>query len=95
MLQSIEVAGMTFVLLFGVILHLNCCRLKFDFERESKAFKGRRVPMARPIEPTPVLEGRDAEQFLDSVRNTEPVSNDRQRWMDNLVQQSRTAEQNR
>jgi hypothetical protein len=51
--------------------------------------------MARPIEPTPVLEGRDAEQFLDSVRNTEPVSNDRQRWMDNLVQQSRTAEQNR
>jgi hypothetical protein len=51
--------------------------------------------MARPIEPTPVLEGRDAEQFLDSVRVNEPISNDRQRWMDTLVQQSKTAEQNR
>jgi hypothetical protein len=51
--------------------------------------------MARPIEPTPVLEGRDAEQFLESVRINAPVSDDRQRWMDNLVQQSRTAEQNR
>jgi hypothetical protein len=51
--------------------------------------------MARPIEPTPVLEGTDAEQFLDSVRVNEPISNDRQRWMDILVQQSKTAEQNR
>jgi antitoxin component of MazEF toxin-antitoxin module len=50
--------------------------------------------MAQPIEPTPVLEGRDAEQFWESVKVNEPVY-DRQRWMDNLVQQSRTAEQNR
>lgn len=51
--------------------------------------------MARPIEPTPVLEGRDAERFLESVKINAPVSNDRQRWMDNLVQQSRIAENNR
>lgn len=51
--------------------------------------------MARPIEPTPVLEGRDAEQFLASVRNDQPVSDDRQRWMDDLVRQSRIAEKNR
>jgi hypothetical protein len=51
--------------------------------------------MARPIEPTPVIEGRDAEQFLDLVKVNEPISNDRQRWLDNLVQQSRIAEQNR
>jgi hypothetical protein len=51
--------------------------------------------MARPIEPTPVLEDRDAERFLESVRINEPVSNDRQRWMDDLVRQSRAAEQNR
>jgi hypothetical protein len=51
--------------------------------------------MALPIEPTPVLEGRDAEQFLDSVKVSAPVSDDRQRWMDKLVQQSRIAERNR
>lgn len=51
--------------------------------------------MARPIEPTPVLEDRDAEQFLESVKINTPVSDDRQRWMDSLVQQSRAAEQNR
>jgi len=51
--------------------------------------------MARPIEPTPVLEGRDAELFLESVRVKAPVSDDRQRWMDDLVRQSRIAEGNR
>jgi hypothetical protein len=48
--------------------------------------------MARPIEPTPVLEGRDAEVFLDSVRVSEPISEDRQRWMDDLVRQTEAAE---
>lgn len=51
--------------------------------------------MARPIEPTPVLEGTDAEVFLASVRLNEPVSEDRQRWMADLVQQSKNAERNR
>ncbi len=51
--------------------------------------------MARPIEPTPILEGDDAEQFLDSVKITERVSDDRRRWMDSLVQQSKLAESNR
>jgi len=48
--------------------------------------------MARPIEATPVLKGRDADQFLESVRMTQPVSEDRQRWMSDLVQQSKAAE---
>jgi len=47
--------------------------------------------MARPIEATPVLEGRDAESFLESVR-PKPVSEERQRWMQELVQQSKKAE---
>ena len=47
--------------------------------------------MARPIEATPVLKGRDAERFLDSVR-PEPISEDRQRWMQELMEQSRKAE---
>ena len=50
--------------------------------------------MARPIEATPVLKGRDAERFLDSVR-PEPVSEERQRWMQELIQQSREAERPR
>jgi antitoxin component of MazEF toxin-antitoxin module len=29
--------------------------------------------MAQPIEPTPVLEGRDAEQFLESVKVNETL----------------------
>jgi hypothetical protein len=52
--------------------------------------------MARPIEPTPVLEGKDAEVFLASARiDQQAVSSDRQRWMDDLVRQSRIAEKNR
>ena len=50
--------------------------------------------MARPIEATPVLEGRDAERFLDSVK-TERISEDRQRWMDNVVRESKVAEKPR
>ena len=63
--------------------------------RNQKKSNGKEYRMARPIEPTPVLEGRDAEQFLASVRNDQPVSDDRQRWMDDLVRQSRIAEKNR
>jgi hypothetical protein len=87
---------MTSVLLFGVGSHSKCCKLEFDFAKKSKVLKkNRSITMARPIEPTPVLEDNDAERFLDSVRNTEPVSDDRQRWMNELVQQSRIAERNR
>lgn len=51
--------------------------------------------MARPIEATPVLKGRDADQFLESVKMAQPVSQDRQRWMDDLVRQSKAAEKSR
>lgn len=48
--------------------------------------------MARPIEPTPVLKGRDADRFLDSVRTPQPIAEDRLRWMDDLANQSKAVE---
>ena len=51
--------------------------------------------MARPIEPTPILEGRDAEKFLDSVKVTAPMPEDRSRWMDDLARQSKAVERPR
>ena len=49
--------------------------------------------MARPIEATPVLTGKDAEQFLNQVKVSSPPSDDRLRWMESLANQSRSAEQ--
>jgi hypothetical protein len=48
--------------------------------------------MARPIEATPVLTGRDAEIFLRQVRLTEPVSKARLAWLERLAEESKSAE---
>jgi hypothetical protein len=40
---------------------------------------------------SPILKGRDAEKFLDSVR-WEPISEDRQRWLQKVSEQSKQAE---
>lgn len=49
--------------------------------------------MARPIEATPVLKGKDAKAFLEDTRMAEPVCPERVRWLDNLAEESRAAEQ--
>ena len=48
--------------------------------------------MARPIEATPVLTGQDARVFLRDAEVREPVSEQRMTWLDNLAQQSKSAE---
>lgn len=48
--------------------------------------------MARPIEATPVLKGKDAREFLTQTRLSEPVSADRMRWLDKLANESKSAE---
>jgi hypothetical protein len=48
--------------------------------------------MARPIEATPVLTGHDARVFLRETEVREPVSAERLSWLDNLAQQSKSAE---
>lgn len=59
---------------------------------EKKAEKLNAKLASRPISPTPVLEGKDAEDFLEAVRITEPITTERQQWMDNLAEQSKAAE---
>jgi hypothetical protein len=51
------------------------------------------VIMARPIEATPVLKGKDADAFLTDMRLTAPVSTERKAWLDSLAQASKSAEQ--
>jgi hypothetical protein len=48
--------------------------------------------MARPIEPTPVLKGKDAEVFLQDMRMDEAVSPDRLRWLETVAEASKSAE---
>jgi hypothetical protein len=48
--------------------------------------------MARPIESTPVLKGKDAKVFLRQMEITESVSPDRLNWLDQLAKESRAAE---
>lgn len=54
---------------------------------ETKAAKAAGFPGA-----TPVLEGKDAEVFLDAVKLGEPVSEDRKQWLDEVVHQSKIAD---
>ena len=51
--------------------------------------------MARPIEPTPVLKGKDAEVFLQDMRMDEPVSPDRLYWLEAVAEASKSAEGNK
>ena len=49
--------------------------------------------MARPIEATPVLTGKDARTFLDQIRIEQPISAQRKEWLQEMAaQQSKTSE---
>ena len=48
--------------------------------------------MARPIEATPKLTGRDAEALLRQMQVNQPVSAERVLWLDKLAQESKAAE---
>jgi hypothetical protein len=48
--------------------------------------------MARPIEATPILKGRDAEAFLCQMEVREPVSAERLTWLQSVATESKSAE---
>lgn len=48
--------------------------------------------MARPIEATPVLKGKDARLFLEQVRIERPVSSERIEWLAQLAKESKQSE---
>jgi hypothetical protein len=48
--------------------------------------------MARPIEATPVLKGKDARTFLDQIRIDQPISAQRIEWLHQLARESKTSE---
>jgi hypothetical protein len=48
--------------------------------------------MARPIEATPVLKGKDARVFLEQTKITKPISAKRKLWMAKLVAEGKAAE---
>jgi len=48
--------------------------------------------MARPIEATPVLKGKDARVFLSQIKVKEPVSDARVRWLEKLAEESKSVE---
>lgn len=50
--------------------------------------------MARPIEVTPVLRGKDAENVLRSTREVVP-SQDRLRWLASMAETSKKVENNK
>lgn len=48
--------------------------------------------MARPIEATPVLRGKDARTFLDQMRIEKPVSQERKDWLNQMALDSKASE---
>jgi hypothetical protein len=48
--------------------------------------------MARPIEPTPVLKGKDARVFLDEIRLDKRIPAERVRWLEKLAKESKVVE---
>jgi len=48
--------------------------------------------MARPIEATPILKGKDAETFLSETSLSQPLSQERLEWMERLAQESKDAD---
>ena len=48
--------------------------------------------MARPIEATPLLKGKDAKVFLEQIKITEPISIERKLWMARIVAEAKAAE---
>lgn len=53
---------------------------------------GEEIFMARPIEATPVLKGKDARAFLAATKMSAPVSEDRKQWLTKLANDSRKAD---
>lgn len=49
------------------------------------------MTMARPIESTPVLKGKDADAFLRQTRDV-VVTPERREWLETLAKQSKKAE---
>jgi hypothetical protein len=47
--------------------------------------------MARPIEPTPVLRGKDAKAFLGRM-NAAVMTPERLRWLESIAAESKRAE---
>jgi hypothetical protein len=47
--------------------------------------------MARPIQPTPVLKGKDAKVFLERMRSAE-MTPERLRWLESVAAESKSAE---
>jgi hypothetical protein len=47
--------------------------------------------MAKPIEPTPILKGQDAKNFLDRM-NRAKMTPERLEWLQSLAEQSKRAE---
>jgi hypothetical protein len=47
--------------------------------------------MAKPIEATPVLKGKDAEKFLREM-NSAVMTDDRHRWLESVAAESKAAE---
>lgn len=47
--------------------------------------------MARPIEVTPVLEGKDAERFLRETRDVR-ITVERMTWLASVAEESKKAE---
>jgi hypothetical protein len=50
--------------------------------------------MARPIEATPVLKGKDAEVFLRQM-NSAVMTPERQRWLESVAAESKRVEKNK
>ncbi len=48
--------------------------------------------MARPIEATPMLKGKDAKVFLEQTKISEPISAERKLWMARLVAEAKASE---
>ena len=48
--------------------------------------------MARPIEATPVLKGKDARDFLDQIQVKHPLPAQRLLWLEKLARESKSAE---
>jgi len=47
--------------------------------------------MARPIEPTPVLKGKDAKVFIERM-NSAVMTSERLRWLESIAAESKRAE---
>ena len=47
--------------------------------------------MARPIEPTPVLKGKDAKVFLERM-NAAVMTPERLHWLESVAEESKRAE---